>query len=128
MSLRPLFLSIACGPLLLAAGCASPVGGSCHKPQAYAEAGDLPPLRVPADLDGPDTSAALEVPAVTEPELPLDTEGPCLDAPPAITAPPLPPSAESAREEAEANPRGRRGRAVEQEDEPERRRRPPRPR
>jgi hypothetical protein len=127
MSLRPLFLSIACGSLLLAAGCKCPIGGSCHKPQAYAQAEDLPPLRVPAELDGPDTSTALQVPALTEPELPLDTDGPCLDAPPAITEPPLPPSAEAAREEAAAT-RGRRGRAAEQQEEPERRRRPPRPR
>ncbi|HUG71978.1 MAG TPA: hypothetical protein VMK82_01020 [Steroidobacteraceae bacterium] len=125
--LRPLFLSIAAGSLLLAAGCASPLGGSCHKPQAHAEAENLPPLRVPAGLDGPDTSAALKVPPVSEAAVPVDPDGPCLDAPPAITAPPLPPSAESVLEEAAAR-RGRGGRSAEQEEETERRRRPPRPR
>jgi uncharacterized lipoprotein len=128
MSLRPLFLSIAAGSLLLAAGCASPLGGSCHKPQAYAEAENLPPLRVPADLDGPDTSTALKVPPVSERAVPVDPDGPCLDAPPAITEPPLPQSAESVLEEAAAR-RGRDGGSAEQqEEETERRRRPPRPR
>lgn len=126
MSLRPLLLSIVAGSLVLAAGCASPVGGSCHKPQAYAEAETLPPLRVPADLDGPDTSTALDVPAVNEPAIPLDPDGPCLEAPPAITAPPLPPSAESVLEEAAAR-RGR-GRSAEEEEETRRPRMPPRPR
>jgi hypothetical protein len=83
---------------------------------------------VPADLDGPDTSAALEVPDVNEPAIPLDPEGPCLEAPPAITAPPLPPSAESVLEEAAAR-RGRGRRATDEDDEETRRpRMPPRPR
>src|SRR5262245_34085595 len=92
MTLRPLLLTIACVSLALAAGCSSVVGGSCHKPQAYAQAGNLPPLRVPAGLDGPDTTEALEVPNLQEPEVALDPDGPCLEAPPAIVAPPLPPS------------------------------------
>jgi hypothetical protein len=127
MSLRPLLLSIAAGSLLLAAGCASPLGGSCHKPQAHAEAENLPPLRVPADLDGPDTTAALDVPEVNEPAIPIDPDGPCLEAPPAITAPPLPPSAESVLEEAAAR-RGRGRRATEEDEETRRPRMPPRPR
>lgn len=92
MSLRPLLLSIASVSLLLTAGCRTLTGGNCHKPQPYENADSRPPLRVPAGLDGPDTSAALEIPVVNEPEAPLDLEGPCLDAPPAVTAPPLPPS------------------------------------
>ena len=92
MTLRPMLLSLACAALALATGCRGVVGGSCHKPQAYAEAGNLPPLRVPPGLDGPDTSEALEVPELNEPEITPDPDGPCLDAPPAIVAPPLPPS------------------------------------
>jgi hypothetical protein len=92
MSLRPLLLSIASVSLLLAAGCRTVSGGSCHKPQPYEGAQAYPPLRVPTGLDGPKTDGALEIPVVNEPEAPVDTDGPCLDAPPAITAPPLPPS------------------------------------
>lgn len=92
MTLRPMLLSLACAALALATGCRGVVGGSCHKPQAYADAGNLPSLRMPAGLDGPDTSEALEVPPLNEPEVKLDPDGPCLEAPPAIVAPPLPPS------------------------------------
>jgi hypothetical protein len=124
-----MLLSIACGSLLLAAGCRSVVGGSCHKPQAYAAAEQLPPLRVPGGLDGPDTSEALAIPDLAEPEAPLDPEGPCLDAPPAIVAPPLPPSevvlpdrpAPRRRNADAAAEAGQQG----EEEEPPRRRRPP---
>lgn len=107
MSLRPLLVPIAVGSTLLLGACQSPLGGSCHKPQAYAAAQELPPLRVPAGLDGPETESALEIPPLDAPEVPPDPEGPCLEAPPAITAPPLPRSAESIAEEAAARPRRR---------------------
>jgi hypothetical protein len=132
MTLRPLLLTLACASLALIAGCSSVVGGSCHKPQAYAAAGNLPPLRVPAGLDGPDTDEALEVPELSEPEVPLDPDGPCLEAPPAIVAPPLPPSeivlpASRPRPRAGGAPREQGGQAEEPDadEEPRRRRRPP---
>jgi len=90
--LRPALLAFAGASLLLAAGCRTVVGGTCHKPQAYESATELPPLRVPVGLEGPNTEESMEIPALTEPEQRLDPEGPCLDAPPAITAPQLPPS------------------------------------
>src|SRR5690606_41496256 len=93
MTLRPLLLSIASLALLAATGCRALTGSnSCHKPQAYETAGNLAPLRVPAGLSGPDTSGALVIPEVNQPELPAEPDGPCLEAPPALTEPPPPPS------------------------------------
>lgn len=135
MTLRPMLLSLACVALALATGCRSVVGGSCHKPQAYADAGNLPPLRMPPGLEGPDTREALEVPALNEPEIPLDPEGPCLDAPPAIVAPPLPPSdivlpdPSTRRREATRRTDSETAEPEREEDDGNRRpRRPPRPR
>jgi hypothetical protein len=122
-----MLLTLTCAALLLATGCRGVVGGSCHKPQAYAAAQNLPPLRVQAGLDGTETSQTLEVPELQEPEAPLEPDGPCLEAPPAIVAPPLPPSVVVL-----PDPRPRRretsgGEAgpSEPEEEPRRRRRPP---
>lgn len=131
MTLRPLLLSVASLALLAATGCRAITGNSaCHKPQAYEAAGNLAPLRVPAGLSGPDTSGALTIPEVDQPELPLDPEGPCLEAPPALTEPPPPPSdvvlpERPARGERPADDNARPD-AGEQKDEPQRRRRPPR--
>jgi len=128
MNLRPLLLSIAGVSLLLGAGCRTVSGGSCHKVQPYESAQSLPPLRMPTGMDGPDTSGALEIPQLNEPMAPLDPDGPCLDAPPAITAAPLPPSevvlpdARPGRvppQEGAAPPAG-------DEEQPQKRRRPPR--
>ena len=129
MNLRALLLSIAGAALLLGAGCRTLTGGSCHKVQPYENAESLPPLRVPAGLDGPDTAEALAIPRVNEPEPPDDPEAPCLDAPPAVTAPPLPPSEVQA-----PDPSARRGDAAPEagagssstDDEPRERRRPQR--
>jgi hypothetical protein len=126
MNLRPLLLSIAGVSLLLAAGCRTVSGGSCHKVQPHESAQSLPPLRMPPGLDGPDTSGALEIPQLNEPMAPRDPDGPCLDAPPAITAAPLPPSevvlpdARPGRVPQEGAEPGSGG------DEPRERRRPPR--
>jgi hypothetical protein len=126
MKSRPLLLSVIAASLLLASGCRT-VLGSCHKQQPYERAGNLPTLKVPAGLDGPDTEGAMQIPEVTEPQLPVDPDGPCIDAPPAITAPPLPatpeydlPAAERlSRSPADAEASRPDG------DEPERRRRRP---
>lgn len=83
---RKVLISGASAILLLAGGCKS-LGSTCRKPQAHATAQDLPPLRMPAGLDGPDTRAALAIPALNEPEAPHDPKGPCMDEPPAITSP-----------------------------------------
>ena len=65
-------------------------GGNCNKPQIYATAGDLPPLRIPVGLDGPDTRSALKVPELNEPEAPRSPKDPCLDEPPPIATTPAP--------------------------------------
>ncbi len=70
MMLRPgLLLPPAILVLLLASGCSTVIGGACHKPQPHHTAGNLPPLKVPVGLDGPDTP-----PATTAPPLPATPE------------------------------------------------------
>lgn len=132
MGVRPLLLSIAGVTLLLATGCRTVTGGSCHKPQEYQQAGNLPPLKAPAGLDGPDTSGAMEIPELNQPEAPVDPDGPCLDAPPALTEPPpplsdievpLPPT----RRPASAAPRAEGSDSGESGETRERRRPSPRP-
>jgi len=85
MTSRPVlrFLSVAAlsGGLLLLGGCKSMVGG-CEKPHAYSTAQNLPPLHIPAGLDGPDTRSAVRVPELTEPEVPRGKNDPCLEEPP----------------------------------------------
>jgi uncharacterized lipoprotein len=88
MSPNRLFLvAVMSGSLLLLGGCKRILMANCHKPQAYATAEDLPPLRIPAGLDGPDTRTALKIPALTEPEAPRRLKDPCLEEPPAASAP-----------------------------------------
>ncbi|HWL63902.1 MAG TPA: hypothetical protein VNQ32_13995 [Steroidobacteraceae bacterium] len=121
-----LLLSSAVVALLLASGCSTVVGGACHKVQPHQTAGNLPPLKMPAGLDGPDTAEALAIPEINQPELPLDPDGPCLDAPPAITAPPLPATPEYDLTDIERLSRTPQQAGEEgQEEESRRRRRPP---
>jgi uncharacterized lipoprotein len=56
---------------------------ACHAPQQYQKAQTVPPLKIPAGLDAPDTSNALRLPSLNEPGPPVrkGTE-PCLDEPP----------------------------------------------
>jgi uncharacterized lipoprotein len=75
-----LFASFAVLP-----GCKRMFASSCSKPQAYAQAQSLPPLRIPVGLDGPDTRAALKIPDLNEPEAPRGPKDPCLVDPPAFT-------------------------------------------
>jgi hypothetical protein len=73
------------GVLLLASGCRSLA--NCSKPGAYDSAVELPPLRMPVGLDGPDTRQAMMIPALNEPEVPLAAGQRCLEEPPPITGP-----------------------------------------
>jgi hypothetical protein len=126
MKLRSASLvSAAMGALLLASGCSTVVGGACHKTQPHQTAGNLPPLKMPSGLDGPNTAGSMKIPEVAEPELPLDPDGPCLDAPPAITAPPLPATPEYDLTDLERLSRTPQEAEEAQESEPRRRRRPP---
>lgn len=71
---------LAAAALLLAAGCSSMA--TCNKPGAYADAVEMPPLRMPVGLDGPDTRQAMQIPALNEPEVPLADGTTCLEEPP----------------------------------------------
>jgi uncharacterized lipoprotein len=63
-------------------------GRSCNKPQMYATAQSIAPLKVPAGVDPPDTHGALRIPALDEPAPPpRKLTDPCLDAPPPFSAP-----------------------------------------
>jgi hypothetical protein len=87
------FLTIAlCASLTVLPGCKRLFGSGCSKPQIYAQAQSLPPLRIPVGLDGPDTRAALKIPELNEPEIPRAPDAPCLEEPPAF-APPAAPAA-----------------------------------
>ena len=65
---------------------------SCQKPAAYETAEDRPPLKIPPGLKSPDTSQALRIPALNEPEPPPRKKGdPCLNEPPPYAVPKRPP-------------------------------------
>jgi len=64
---------------------------SCHKTKPYMAATSVPPLKIPAGLDTPDTTNALHIPALNEPAPPpRKGKEPCLDEPPSFKLPPKP--------------------------------------
>ncbi len=75
--------ALLCGPL---AGCKTLRGlNSCNKPQPYQGAGSVAPLKVPPGLDAFDSSGALKLPTLNEPDPPKRSpHDPCLDAPPSF--------------------------------------------
>ncbi len=74
--------------LLALGGCGLFRGSSCLKPGPYAKAQEVAPLKIPEELDGPDTRGALRIPPLTEPEAPrAASDNTCLDQPPKISAP-----------------------------------------
>jgi hypothetical protein len=100
--------ALAAAVLLLAAGCSSL--GSCSKPGAYANAEQLPPLRMPVGLDGPDTRQAMLIPPLAEPEPPAPTDR-CLEEPPEMPKRAATPGAQPAPAAApQPAPPSRRGR------------------
>jgi uncharacterized lipoprotein len=71
--------------LLLASAVLAGCGGreaACARPGIYAEAQSIPPLRIPAGLDAPDTRGALRLPELNEPAAPRPAGSPCLESPP----------------------------------------------
>jgi uncharacterized lipoprotein len=78
-----IFAALSLG--LLLTGCKHLVNGGCNKAEGYAAAEDLPPLRIPAGLDGPDTRSALRIPELNEPEAPRPAKGSCLEDPPPLS-------------------------------------------
>ena len=79
----PLKYSLLVLGAALMVGCKG-IASSCSKPQAYATAEALPPLKVPVGLDGPDTRGALVIPDLNEPEAPRGPDSACLEEPPAF--------------------------------------------
>jgi hypothetical protein len=72
-------------PLLGSSGCHYLTVGSCHRAQPYMKAQSVPPLKIPTGLDAPENTAALRVPALTEPAPPpRGDKAPCLDEPPSF--------------------------------------------
>ena len=68
---------------LVLSACHALRGGSCNAQQVYVEAKSVPPLKIPAGLDAPETTNALHIPALNEPAPPRrGPKDPCLDAPP----------------------------------------------
>jgi uncharacterized lipoprotein len=71
--------------LPLAGGCVfrGATAKACHSPQPYQKAQSVPPLKIPAGLDAPDTTSALHLPTLSEPPPPARKGSqPCLDEPP----------------------------------------------
>jgi uncharacterized lipoprotein len=63
---------------------------ACHNvaKQPYMAAKSSAPLNIPPGLDAPDTTNALKIPRLNEPELPARKgQDPCLDEPPAFAQP-----------------------------------------
>jgi uncharacterized lipoprotein len=74
--------------LLLLGGCHSMGGPSCSHGEPYTKSTSVPPLRIPAGVDAPDTSQALKLPALNEPAPPQrGRKDPCLDQPPPYKVP-----------------------------------------
>ena len=55
---------------------------NCSKPQEYQRAQQVPPLKVPAGMDSPNTQGALVIPTVELTPPPRGPHDACLDAPP----------------------------------------------
>ncbi len=84
-SMRPLI--VAAVTVLFLTGCGTLFKATCVQPGDYADAVDLPPLKVPAGLQAPDSRRALPIPPLDEPERPRKPDEPCLDAPPRYAIP-----------------------------------------
>ena len=80
---HPLKVLALVSTAVLMVGCKG-ISSSCSKPQAYATAENVPSLKVPVGLDGPDTRGALVIPDLNEPEAPRGPDSACLEEPPAF--------------------------------------------
>jgi len=98
---RASLLALGVGALLLAGGCKSL---SCANPDSYGQAREVPKLKMPVGLDGPDTTQALAIPALNEPEVPRPAGGACLEDPPVLDTSSAPPDLQPAPVVSEAGP------------------------
>ncbi len=64
-------------------GCTRGIGLRCEDPARYTDSGEVPPVRIPDDLNPPDESQSLRIPAPIEGEVEqVISTGPCLESPP----------------------------------------------
>ncbi len=80
MSLDRVLMVVAAAALM--SGCHLFRGADCHTRQEYQRAGQVPPLKVPAGLDSPNTQGALVIPTVELAPPPPGPKDSCLDVPP----------------------------------------------
>jgi hypothetical protein len=93
-------LTIALCASLLLCGCATihrwmnrPARVGCSAAPFNGNADTRPPLKVPEGLSAPDTTGAVKIPALNEPDRPRPRSASCLDIPPSYGSEPtgLPP-------------------------------------
>jgi uncharacterized lipoprotein len=82
MSLDRVLLMVAAAALMSGCHLFSKLTPDCHTPQEYQRAGQVPPLKVPAGLDSPNTQGALVIPPVMLAPPPPGPKDACLDVPP----------------------------------------------
>jgi uncharacterized lipoprotein len=82
MSLDRALILIAAATLLSGCHLFSKLTPDCHSPQEYRRAAQVPPLKVPAGLDSPNTEGALVIPTVELAPPPPGPKDACLDIPP----------------------------------------------
>jgi len=82
MSLDRALMLIAAATLLSGCHLFSKLTPDCHSPQEYRRAAQVPPLKVPAGLDSPNTEGALVIPTVEVTPPPPGPKDACLDIPP----------------------------------------------
>jgi len=82
MSLDRLLTLIAVAALLCGCHLFNKLTPDCHSAQEYQHAGQVPPLKVPAGLDSPNTQGALVIPTVVAAPPPPGPKDACLDVPP----------------------------------------------
>ena len=97
-------ICVALVALLALPGCKRFTTANCDKPQLYAAAEDLPPLRIPGGLDAPNTRGSLKIPELNEVEVPRAKGDPCLDQPPRYSNARLLPEKADARAKRTAPP------------------------
>jgi len=86
MRLDRVFAVIAAAALSSGCHLFSKLTPDCHTQQEYQRAGQVPPLKVPAGLDSPNTQGALVIPTVSQAPPAPGPKDACLDLPPRYVA------------------------------------------
>jgi uncharacterized lipoprotein len=88
MRFERIILSVAAATLLCGCHIVSRLNPDCHTRQEYQHATQMPPLKVPEDLESPNTQGALVIPTVELAPPPPGPKDACLDLPPRYKAAP----------------------------------------